>query len=44
MIKGYREKIEGELAKICQDTLDILDKHLQSANPHFLHNIPHYNT
>ena len=28
MIKGYREKIEGELAKICEDILDVLDKHL----------------
>ena len=23
MIKGYREKIEGELAKICEDILDV---------------------
>ncbi|KAF7294378.1 14-3-3 protein [Mycena chlorophos] len=28
MIKGYREKIEQELAKICEDILDVLDKHL----------------
>ena len=28
MIKGYREKIEGELAKICEDILEVLDKHL----------------
>jgi len=28
MIKGYREKIESELAKICEDILDVLDKHL----------------
>ncbi|CAE6459897.1 14-3-3 protein [Rhizoctonia solani] len=28
MIKGYREKIEAELAKICEDILDVLDKHL----------------
>jgi 14-3-3 protein epsilon len=28
MIKGYREKIESELAKICKDILDVLDKHL----------------
>ena len=28
MIKGYREKIELELAKICDDILDVLDKHL----------------
>ncbi|KAG8688817.1 14-3-3 protein [Ceratobasidium sp. 423] len=28
MIKGYREKIETELAKICEDILDVLDKHL----------------
>lgn len=27
-IKEYREKIEAELAKICQDILDVLDKHL----------------
>lgn len=31
MIKGYREKIESELAKICKDILDVLDKHLPSA-------------
>ena len=28
MIKGYREKIESELAKICKDILDVLEKHL----------------
>ncbi|KAJ7474557.1 14-3-3 domain-containing protein [Mycena galericulata] len=28
VIKGYREKIELELAKICDDILDVLDKHL----------------
>src|SRR5882757_1652312 len=28
MIKGYREKIESKLAKICEDILDVLDKHL----------------
>ncbi|KAJ7167586.1 14-3-3 protein [Mycena filopes] len=28
MIKGYREKIEAELAKICEDILDVLEKHL----------------
>ena len=28
MIKGYREKIESELAKICEDILQVLDKHL----------------
>jgi hypothetical protein len=28
MIKGYREKIESELAKICEDILAVLDKHL----------------
>jgi hypothetical protein len=28
MIKGYREKIEGELAKICEDILNVLEKHL----------------
>jgi len=27
-IKEYREKIEAELAKICQDILDVLDQHL----------------
>jgi hypothetical protein len=26
--QGYREKIESELAKICEDILDVLDKHL----------------
>ena len=26
MIKGYREKIESELAKICEDILEVLDK------------------
>jgi len=28
MIKGYREKIESELAKICEDILAVLEKHL----------------
>ncbi|KAJ7801589.1 hypothetical protein B0H14DRAFT_2615121 [Mycena olivaceomarginata] len=28
MIKGYREKIEAEIAKICEDILEVLDKHL----------------
>ena len=28
MIKGYHEKIESKLAKICEDILDVLDKHL----------------
>lgn len=28
MIKTYREKIETELAKICEDILEVLDKHL----------------
>ena len=28
MIKGYREKIESELADICEDILDVLNKHL----------------
>jgi 14-3-3 protein epsilon len=28
LIKEYRQKIEGELAKICQDILDVLDQHL----------------
>jgi len=28
MIKTYRSKIEQELAKICQDILDVLEKHL----------------
>merc|ERR1711991_1150155 len=27
-IKGYRGKIETELASICNDILDVLDKHL----------------
>lgn len=27
-IKEYRQKIEAELAKICDDILDVLDKHL----------------
>merc|ERR1711916_328762 len=27
-IKSYRNKIEKELAEICQDILDVLDKHL----------------
>jgi 14-3-3 protein epsilon len=31
MIKDYREKIEGELDKICEDVLDVLYKHLPSA-------------
>lgn len=28
MIKSYRSKIEEELGKICEDILDVLDKHL----------------
>ncbi|KAI9823366.1 MAG: 14-3-3 protein [Phylliscum demangeonii] len=28
LIKGYRQKIEAELAKICEDILEVLDKHL----------------
>jgi 14-3-3 protein epsilon len=28
LIKEYRQKIEAELAKICDDILDVLDKHL----------------
>jgi len=28
MIKCYYEKIKSELAKICEDILDVLDKHL----------------
>ena len=28
MIKGYGEKIKSELAKICEDIKDVLDKHL----------------
>ncbi|KAK9463401.1 protein BMH1 [Lipomyces oligophaga] len=28
LIKEYRQKIEEELAKICEDILDVLDKHL----------------
>ncbi|PMB66106.1 14-3-3 protein [Beauveria bassiana] len=28
LIKEYRQKIEDELAKICEDILDVLDKHL----------------
>ncbi|KAJ7077047.1 14-3-3 domain-containing protein [Mycena epipterygia] len=28
MIKSYREKIEQELAKLCEDILDVLEKHL----------------
>jgi acidic 14-3-3 family protein len=28
LIKEYREKIEGELAKICEDILEVLNKHL----------------
>jgi len=28
LIKEYRAKIEAELAKICEDTLEVLDKHL----------------
>ena len=36
MIKGYQEKIKSELAKICEDILDVLDKHLiPSAAPCF---------
>ena len=28
MINGYLEKIESELAKICKDILNVLDRHL----------------
>ena len=28
LIKEYRQKIEAELAKICEDILDVLDQHL----------------
>ncbi|KAL9058825.1 MAG: hypothetical protein Q9162_001549 [Coniocarpon cinnabarinum] len=28
LIKEYRQKIEAELGKICEDILDVLDKHL----------------
>ena len=28
LIKDYRRKIEAELAKICEDILEVLDKHL----------------
>jgi len=31
LIKEYRQKIEGELAKICEDILSVLDKHLIPA-------------
>lgn len=31
MIKDYRKKIESEMAKICDDILEILNKHLPSA-------------
>lgn len=28
LIKEYRQKIEAELAKICEDILEVLDEHL----------------
>ena len=28
LIKGYRQKVEDELSKICSDILTIIDKHL----------------
>ena len=28
MIKGYREKTESQLANICEDILDVLNKNL----------------
>jgi 14-3-3 protein epsilon len=28
LIKGYRQKVEEELSKICYDILSIIDKHL----------------
>jgi 14-3-3 protein epsilon len=39
MIKCYREKIEIELAKICEDILDVVDKHLilSAASGEFNH-------
>ena len=33
MIKGYREKIEGELAKICEDILDASSTFLTGTLP-----------
>lgn len=31
LIKTYRQKIEQELKEICEDILDVLDKHLIAA-------------
>merc|ERR1719240_2530224 len=31
MIKGYREKVEAELAGICEDILSVLNDHLLEA-------------
>lgn len=28
LIKNYRQKVEDELAKICEDILSVIDKHL----------------
>lgn len=41
MIKRYREKIESELAKICEDILDVLNKHLISSTTRSS-SAPHY--
>ena len=30
-VKGYIEKIESELAKVCEDIPDVLEKHILSA-------------
>ena len=32
LTKGYREKIEDELTKICNDVINLLDKHLIPAS------------
>ena len=39
MIKGYREKIVSQLAKICKDIVDVLNKHLitSAASGEFNH-------
>ena len=41
MTKGYREKIVSELAKICKDIVDVLDKHLitSAASGEFNHSL-----
>ena len=39
LIKEYRQKIEAELAKICEDILEVLEKHLIPSATHSMKNL-----